>query len=83
MTTVPALTFIKREALKGILTVSTSKPKKTETISVRLMKSERDKLTKIATAEERTVSQVLRRLLRLVEEKPSGFQPPTDYRLAR
>lgn len=63
--------------------MSSSRATKTETISLRLLPSERDKLTRIATAEDRTLSQVLRRLLRLAEDKTLGIQPPTDYRLVR
>lgn len=60
--------------------MSPSKTKKTEAISVRLLPSERAKLTEIATAEDRTLSQVLRRLLRSVGEE-NQTHTSMDYRL--
>jgi hypothetical protein len=57
-----------------------SETKKTATISVRLLPSERTQLIEMAKAEDRTLSQTIRRLLRLASGSP---QMRTDYRLGR
>lgn len=57
----------------------TNDTKKKATISVRLLPSERTQLVEMAHAEDRTLSQTIRRLLRLAN---GGSRPTrTDYRL--